>query len=117
MAAAPQKGTLLFQGESGRVHSYSFYASDVANAFIKWATTGAAGTGSVDFITAPENMTLVDASVVTGLTDTTALVLWLDDGPVPGTVISDANIVNTIQKRAFPPLGIRKGRKVQLQQV
>lgn len=117
MAAAPQKGTLLFKGASGRLYSYSIYASDVANAFVTWATTGVAASGSTNFIIAPENMQLVDASIVTGLTDTTAMVLWLNDAPVPNSVIQDTNIVNTLQTRAFPPVRIAQGRKVQLAQV
>lgn len=117
MAAAPKNGLLTFKGQSGKFYSYNFYASDVANAFIRWSTVGAAGTGSTDFIICPENMTLVDASVLTGLTDTTNLVMWLNDAPVPNTVIADANIINTINSRAFPPVGIAAGRKVQFAQV
>jgi len=117
MAAAPQKGLLTFQGRSGAKYSYSIYASDVANAFVTFATTGVAGTGSTNFVIAPEDIQLIDASIVTGLTDTTALVLWLNDAPVPNSVIQDANIVNTIQNRSFPTLAIRSGRKVQFAQV
>jgi hypothetical protein len=51
---------------------------------------------------------------VTGIADTTAVVLWLDDGPVPGSVVSWANVVNTSPFRSFPQLSISKGRKVQL---
>jgi hypothetical protein len=114
MVATPKTGTLIFRGRSGKAYSYSIYNSDVAAAFVTFATTGAAGTGSVNFITAPEDMVLEDISVVTGIVDTTSLVLWLDDGPVPGTVIQWANVVNTQPFRNFPKFGIKQGRKVQL---
>jgi len=117
MAATPKNGTLLFKGRSGRMYAYSIYNSDVANGFVTFATTGAAGSGSVNFVTAPEDMTLVDVSVVTGIADTTSLVLWLDDAPVRNTIISWANVLNSLQTRSFPPVGISQGRKVQLAEV
>jgi len=114
MAATPKTGTIRFRGRSGRDYAYAIYNPDVAASFNTFATTGAAGSGSVNFITAPEDITLVDVSVVTGIADTTAVVLWLDDGPVPGSVVSWANVVNTSPFRSFPQLSISKGRKVQL---
>jgi hypothetical protein len=118
MAAAPQNGLLTFRGDqTGRFYSYNIYNSDVANAFITWNTAGTAGTTTTNFVIAPENMTLVDASIVTGLTDTKNMVLWLNDGPVPSAIIMDANIVNTVATRAFPPMKIAAGRKVQFQEV
>jgi len=117
MAATPKTGTLTFRGASGAIYSYSIYNSDVANAFVTWATTGVAGSGSVTFITAPENMQLVDVSVTTGIVDTTALVLWLDDAPVRNSIMSWANLLNSLQSRSFPPIAISRGRKVQLAEV
>jgi len=117
MAAAPKNGVMTFKGRSGKFYSYNFYNSDVANAFVTFSTVGAATSSSTNFIIAPEDMMLVDASVVTGLTDTTNILLWLNDAPVPNTVIANANIVNTIQARAFPPVAISAGRKVQFAEV
>jgi hypothetical protein len=114
MAATPKQGVIRFTGASGKQYQYSLYNPDVANGFVTWATTSVAGSGSVNFITAPENMVLTDVSVVTGIVDTTALVLWLDDAPERNTIIQWADIVNTLQNRSFPRLGIRAGRKVQL---
>lgn len=112
--ATPKTGTIQFRGKSGKQYSYSLYNSDVDEAFLTWATTGVAGSGSVEFITAPEDMVLEDISVVTGIADTTAVVLWLDDGPVPNSIIQWANVVNTLAFRNFPRLGVKQGRKVQL---
>lgn len=117
MAATPKTGQISFTGKSGRQYNYNIYDSDVANAFITFATAGAAGTGSVTFITAPEDMVLTDVSVVTGIIDTTSLVLWLDDSPVGTALLLWANCVNTAPFRAFPRVGISKGRKVQFAEV
>lgn len=117
MAAAPKNGTLTFRGKSGAQYAYSIYLSDVANAFTTWATTSSAASGSVNFITAPEDMMLEDISISAAPTDTTALVLWLDDAPVRNTIISDANITVSIQTRNFPRLKISQNRKVQFAQL
>lgn len=117
MAAAPKNATILFRGKSGQQYSYSIYLSDVANAFVTWATTTTAGSGSVNFITAPEDMALVDITIASAPTDTTSLILWLDDGPVRNTFIQDANVVASVQTRIFPKVGISQGRKVQLVQL
>lgn len=118
MAATPKTGFIKFRGlESNKEYTYSIYNSDVAGGFVTLATTATAGTGSVNFISAPENMVLVDVSVVTGIVDTTALLLWLDDGPIPNTFIQWAAVVNTLATRAVPALGIKKGRKVQFAEV
>lgn len=117
MTATPKTGVFTFKGRSGRIYAYSINNTDVANAFTTWATTGTAGASSVTFITAPEDMQLVDMSVTTGIVDTTALVLWLDDAPIRNTYVPWANILNTLQFRSFPPVKISAGRKVQFQEV
>lgn len=115
MAAAPKNGLIILQGRSGKQYSYNFYASDVANAPITWSTIGAAGTGSSNFIIVPEDCMIADMSVATGLTDTANLVPYVNDVPA-GVVVADANIVNTIQTRAFPRIGFQGGRKLQFVQ-
>lgn len=117
MAATPKTGMIRFRGKSGKAYAYNIYNSDVSGGFITWATTAAAGTGNTTFITAPEDMVLEDVSVVTGIVDTTSIVCWLDDGPVPNTVTLWANVVNTLPFRSFPAFGIKGGRKVQFAEV
>lgn len=112
----PENGLLTFQGRSGRQYSYNIYSSDVIAAPVTFSLVGAAGTGSTNFITAPEDMTLVDASITTGQTVSTNLVLWLNDAPAPAAVIMLANIVSTLANRSFPQLKIAAGRKVQFVQ-
>lgn len=117
MAASPKNGVITFKGTSGATYTYSVYWSDVANAFVTWATTASAGSGSVNFITAPEDMLCTDFVISAAPTDTTATLLWLDDAPVRNMLIADANIVNTIQNRSFGRIGIKAGRKVQFVQL
>lgn len=110
-------GTLRFKGlRTGNEYVYSSYISDVVAAFTTWNRGGTAVAGSVNFVTAPEDMVLVDASFITGPTVMTLLQLVIDDGNVPGAIIQFANVVNTLTSRSFPRLGISKGRKVQLVQ-
>jgi len=116
MAAAPKNGILTFRGASGKTYTYNVYISDVNGAFLKWSTVKSAASTDTDFITAPENMQLIDASVPTGLTDTTSATLWLADGPVPNALVAWAPIVNTLPSRSFPPVKIAGGRKVQFLQ-
>jgi len=116
MAASPKNGTFIFRGASGQLYTYSFYISDVAAAFSTWATTAAAASTSVNFVSAPENMQLVDARISAAGTDTTTLVLWLDDAPVRNALIAQAAIADALPKRSFSIPGISKGRKVQFAQ-
>lgn len=117
MAAAPRNGVITFKGKSGAIYSWSFYVSDVLAAQTTFNKVGTAGTGSTNFITTPEDVQIIDMSVATGLTDTTALVPYIDDAPYPGgAVVSDAAIVNTLPTRVFPAIGIKGGRKFQLVQ-
>lgn len=115
MAATPKTGVIEFKGKSGQRYVYTIYNPDVAADFLNWDRMKTAGTGSVDFITAPEDMVITDISVVTGIVDTTALLLFLDDGAIAGKLVSWANVVNTLQARSFPNIGVKAGRKVQFQ--
>lgn len=116
MAAAPKNATLTFRGASGKPYVYNVYASDVNGQFLKWSTVKSAASTDTDFISAPENMQLYDASIPTGMTDTTSATLWIADGPVPNALITWASIVNTLQSRVVPPVKISAGRKVQFLQ-
>lgn len=116
MAAAPRNLTLTFIGQSGKTYTYSAYASDVVGAFLTWNLVGTAIAGNTNFINAPENMTLADASVATGLTDSTSGTFFLNDAPLANSIMPWAPIVNTLPSRSFPRVGIAAGRKVQIAQ-
>ena len=95
MVAAPQNGTLTFVGSSGRIYNIDEYSSDVVAALITLSPNGAAGTGSLTYWRCPEDVVLVDYSIVTGLTDTVGLTMQQDGATVPGSIIRVANHLNT----------------------
>lgn len=72
MAATPQYATMVFFGRrSGMTYSKDAYLSDVAAALMRFdAGSGASSTSETNW-TAPEPLTLVDFSIVTGMVDTT----------------------------------------------
>lgn len=107
----PETGTMTFQGASGRRYSISFYSSDVVAAPVTFNLNGTAAAGSPNFFIAPEDMTLIDVSVVTGQTVTTSWVAQINDVNT-GNVISVANSINTLANRVSPGIGYAAGRKV-----
>lgn len=118
MAATPKTSTLTFTSADGkRDYVYTIYNSDVANAFAKWSRMRTALSTDVDFVTVPEDMYLSDISSITGIVDTKMLLLFLDDGAVPGKLIYWENTISTNPNRAFPEIKIRAGRKLQFQVV
>lgn len=118
MAATPQNGTIRLLGvRSGRQYSISIYISDVAAAFVTFSLVGKAASTSVNFLTAPEDVVLADVSIVTGTADTTTLVPWSNDSPIPGgKLIPYAQVLTTIQTRSFPNVGWKSGSKIQFAQ-
>jgi len=101
MAAAPQRATFAFRGlETGRVYNVDSYLSDVANAQINLDSGNGAGTTSLTYYKIPEKATLIDFSIVTGMTDTTNIALTSDGAQIPGARLRYANFLNTLSQRA-----------------
>lgn len=98
MAAAPRYGTLVFQGVSGQNYFVDCYISDVVGASGTFDSGAGAGASSETFWTAPENCTLIDFSVATGLTDTTAGRLTANGRPLQ-SVVRWANHLNSLATR------------------
>jgi len=71
MVAAPQYAAMKFVGASRRTYSKDVYFSDVAAGQIRFDAGAGAGAATPEEWQAPEPVSLVDFSVVTGLTDTT----------------------------------------------
>lgn len=111
MAAAPQTGTATFVGSSGTSYSKDIYISDVAAAPATYDSGAGASAGSLQFWKAPENVTLVDFSIVTGLTDTTFGRLTANGSPLQ-SVIRWANHLNTLATRPVLNTGFAKGTQV-----
>ena len=107
MVAAPQYATASFVGASGRVYTIDVYASDVANAAVNWSPSGAAGTGTLTYWQCPEDCTLFEFSINTGMTDTKGLIFTEGGAVKAGTAIRYANQLNTLNNR--PRLTIKFG--------
>lgn len=106
MAATPRYGTLTFKGnQTGRNYSIDFYCSDVANAAVNFDSGLGATSTSLTFVKLPEDMTLVDASVASGIADTTSWVPTKDGGIIPSQRIRHANFLNSLAFR--PALSMR----------
>lgn len=116
MAATPKTGQARFLGlSSGKTLVYNIYNPDVSGSPITWNPNGAAVSGSDDNIICPEDMQLVDVSVVTGIVDTTSLVLYVNGAIKSGYLILWSNVVNSNPPpRLFPTFSVSKGAKLQL---
>jgi len=111
MVAAPQYGTLVFRGVSGKTYSLDCYFDDVANSLANFDGGAGAGSSSPDFWTPPEDVVLVDFSVVTGLTDTTKARLTVNGRPLQH-VLRWTIYLTSLNNR--PPLnvGFRAGSRI-----
>ncbi len=98
MAAAPQSGTMNFVGVSGAIYQKDVYISDVLAANIRFDSGGGASAASLEFWKAPENVTLIDFSIPTGLTDTTLARMTVNGRPLE-SVVRWANHLNTLPTR------------------
>lgn len=116
MAAAPQNATATFRGQSGKLYTIDQYLSDVANAYTTFNPNGSAGTATLQYWVAPENVTLVDFSIVTGMTDTKGIT-WLESGAIKaGSSLRYANQLNTLPFRPALSIQFRQGSLVGAQQ-
>ncbi len=109
MAAAPQYGALIFQGS--RTYQVDMYASDVANAPLRFDEGAGASSSSQTFWTPPEPVVLVDVFIHTGMTDTTRVRLTANGSPLQ-TIIRYAAALDTSNARAKLSLGFNAGTRV-----
>ena len=116
MVAAPQYGTLIFRGQSGRTYVKDVYFSDVANASARFDAGAGAGASSETFVTFKEAVTLVDFSVVTGLTDTTKLRLTQDNVP-KGDILRYSIHLTTLNNRPQLVIGFAPGTRISAVQL
>lgn len=115
MSATPKTGQISFKAvRGGTPYIYNVYNPDVSGSPITWNLNGAAASTSDDNIIVPEDMYITDLSVVTGIVDTTSLVLYTNGAAKAGYLILWANVVNTLPTRIFPRFTLLKGTKVQL---
>jgi len=111
MAATPKNGTMVFRGRSGKTYNWNVYVSDVAAAYVTMSKTGAAVAGSQNFFIAPEDIKLVDFSIVTGTQDTTTLSCQRNDVGT-GDILPYATNLTTIATRPSPGVVWQRGDKI-----
>lgn len=111
MAAAARNGSFTFRSpRSGLTSVVDFYDGDVLAAAITLNRQGAAVSTSPTFVTFGEDMVLVDASIATGITDTTGIVIMIDDVRT-ATALRMANYVNTLANRPAIGLYVKAGQR------
>lgn len=100
--AAPQYGTLALKGRSGRYYNVSIYANDVTANPVRFDAGNGVTTTSPTFWKCPEDVKIVDLSVVTGLTDCSQLYFTANGAKLPDSHILHVPHVTTYTAR--PPL-------------
>lgn len=101
--ATPTVGMLTFVGASGKTYSILTYTADTAAYINKMSAHTTAGATSSEYWRAPENVTLTDFSIPTGMTQTN--MIMLQDGVVRnGTLVNIVTHVSTSPAR--PPLRV-----------
>ena len=96
--AAAQNGTFIFVGRSGRTYPIDAYFSDVAAAKVTFNPTGLAVAGSDTYWRAPEPVTLIDAAIHTGMTET-GCVMTEDGATRNGAVIKYVPFLDSVATR------------------
>lgn len=113
----PTYGTATFKGlQSGKTYAVDIYISDVVAASTTWDSGSGAGTGSLTFWKAPENVMLVDLSIATGPTVMTTLFPVANGGQIPGQRFRIANFLNTLAFRPQIQLGFKAGSLIGMTQ-
>jgi len=113
MVAAPQYGTFTLVGlRTGRVYNVDAYFSDVADALVNFDGGGGAGTTSPTSFTCPEDVLLVDQSIVTGMTDTTKIQVLRNNQPT-GDFLRFTQHLTTSAQRSPVRLGFARGTELR----
>jgi len=111
MVATPQYATFFFRGASGKTYSVDAYVSDVANALVTFDGGAGAGSSSPDFWTPPEDVVLVDYSMVTGTADTTKIRMTVNGRPTQH-IFRYTVFLTSLNNRPKISIGFRAGARV-----
>ena len=103
MVAAPQYATMIITTAGGSQLSVDVYLSDVANASANFDSGAGSGSASETFFKCPTSGVITDFAIASGMTDTTAGRITIDNSPTK-SVIRWANQLNSLNNR--PKLGI-----------
>lgn len=117
MVAAPQMATMTFIGrQTGQTYSKDVYLSDVVAGLVNWDSGAGASANSETFWTPPEAVVMRDFSILTGMTDTTAMQITKNGVP-SGNILRYANYLNTLNSRPPMMIAFPAGTKIGLIQI
>jgi len=109
----PTYGTLAFKGlQTGRTYAVDIYISDVVAAAVTFDSGSGAGTASLSYWKAPENVVLYDASIASGPTVMTTIILTADAAQIGGNRLRIANFLNSLSARPVLSVGFKAGTNI-----
>ena len=113
---AATAGTAIFQGvNSPRKYIKDLYFSDTVNTKLNWDDGAGASATSLEYWTPPENVYLVDLSVVTGAAQTRLQAAR--DGIPTGDMLRHAIHLNTLAYRPVCKIPFGRGQRISLTQL
>lgn len=115
MVAAPQFATMIISNGQTSVN-VDVYASDVANSPCTFDSGSGAAAGALGFFKSPISGRIVDFSILTGMTDTTAGRITINNSPCK-SVIRWANQLNTLNSRPALNIPVAAGENIGIVQL
>jgi len=116
MAAASQYATMVISNGASSIN-VDVYCSDVVNANTNMDSGGGTGgTGSLTYFKTPITGRIVDFSIATGMTDTTAAKVTIN-GSATKSTIRWANHLNTLNSRPLLNIPVNAGEDIGLIQL
>lgn len=115
MAAAPQLATMTLATGGGNL-TIDVYLNDVVANLGNFDSGSGAAAGTETFYKAPCNASIIDFSILTGMTDTTLARITID-GSNTRTTVRYANHLNTLNSRPALNVPVGKGENIGLMQL
>ena len=115
MVAAPQYATMVISNGSASIN-VDVYASDVANALANFDSGAGSGASSQTFFKSPISGRIIDFTIKTGMTDTTAGRFIINNSPTK-SVIRWANQLNTLATRPSLNIPVNAGENIGIIQL
>jgi len=115
MAAAPQYATMVISNGSAAIN-VDVYCSDVANGLCNFDSGASSSATSQNFFKSPISGKIVDFTILTGMTDTTAGRIIINNSPTK-SVIRWANQLNTLATRPVLNIPINAGENIGIIQL
>jgi len=115
MVAAPQYATMVISNGNASIN-VDVYCSDVANALATFDSGAGSGASSQNFFKSPISGRIVDFAINTGMTDTTAARVIINNSPTK-SILRFANQLNSLATRPALNIPINAGENIGLIQL